>query len=75
MNATWKERFLEMYVSKTKELVLGARKQAFVPVEVNNKPIEVVFNFKSLRTHINNNLSFSDTIYIYHSDACTSSAS
>ena len=55
-----------MYFSKTKELVLGARKQAFVPVEVNNKAVEVMFNFKSLCTRINNKFSFSDnTAVIY----------
>ena len=51
-----------MNVGKTKELVLDARKttNVFVPVKVNNKPVEMVFNFKYLGTLIDAKLRFSD---------------
>ena len=59
---------MEINVGKTKELVLDARtkKKIFVPVKVNNEPVEVVSNFKYLGTLIDNKLSFnnnSDLIY------------
>ena len=51
-----------MNVGKTKELVLDARKttNVFVPVKVNNEPVDVVSNFKYLGTLIDNKLGFSD---------------
>ena len=58
--------------------MLDARKttNVFVPVKVNNKPVEVVSNVKYLGTLINNKLSFSDNAdLIYkqkHSSACAS---
>ena len=62
LNEWCEESFLEINVGKTKELVLDARKtkNIFVPVKVNNKPVEVVSNFKYLGTLIDNKLSFSD---------------
>ena len=50
LNEWCKESFLEMNVSKTKELVLDARKTTniFVPVKVNNQPVEVVSSLKYL---------------------------
>ena len=64
MNEWCEESFLEINLGKTKELVLGARKTniflIFVPVKVNNEPVEVVSNFKYLGTLIDNKLSFSD---------------
>ena len=53
---------MEINIGKTKELVLDARKTKilFVPVKVNNEPVEVVSNFKYLGTLIDNKLSFSD---------------
>ena len=57
-----KESFLEMNVCETKEIGLDARKTAnvFVPVKVNNEPVEVMSNFKYLGTLIHNQLSLSD---------------
>ena len=51
-----------MNVGKTRKLVLDAKKTAnvFVPVKVNNEPVEMVFNFKYLRTLIDAKLRFSD---------------
>ena len=50
-----------MNVAKTKELVLDARTtNAFVPVKVNNEPVEVMSNFKYFGTLIHNQLSLSD---------------
>ena len=62
LNEWCEESFLEINVGKTKELVLGARKtkNVFVPVKVNNEPVEVVSSFKYLGTLIDNKLSFSD---------------
>ena len=57
-----RRKLLEINFGKTKELVLDARKtkKLFVPVKVNNEPVEVVSNFKYLGTLIDNKLSFSD---------------
>ena len=62
LNEWCEKSFLEINVVKTKELVLDARKtkNVFVPVKVNNEPVEVVSNFKYLGTLIDNKLSFSD---------------
>ncbi len=62
LNEWCEESFLEINVGKTKELVLDAKKtkNVFVPVKVNNEPVEVVSNFKYLGTLIDNKLSFSD---------------
>ena len=64
LNEWCEESFLEINLGKTKELVLGARKTniflIFVPVKVNNEPVEVVSNFKYLGTLIDNKLGFSD---------------
>ena len=51
-----------MNVGKTRKLVLDAKKTAnvFVPVKVNNEPVEMVFNFKYLGTLIDAKLRFSD---------------
>ena len=51
-----------MNVGKTRKLVLDAKKTAnvFVPVKVNNEPVEMVFNFKYLGTLIDTKLRFSD---------------
>ena len=55
-NEWCKESFVEMNAGKTKELVLDARKttNVFVPVKVNNEPVEVVSTFKYLGTLIDN---------------------
>jgi len=52
LNEWCEESFLEINVGKTKELVLDARKtkNVFVPVKVNNEPVELVSNFKYLGT-------------------------
>ena len=66
---------LEINVGKTKELVPDARKtkNVFVPVKVNNEPVEVVSNFKYLCTLIDNKLSFSaNSDLIYKKIAATS---
>ena len=57
-----------MNVYETKELGLDARKTAniFVPVKVNNEPVEVVSNFKYLSTLIDNRLGFSDKTDLIH---------
>ena len=61
LNKWCEERFLEINVGKTKELVLDARIFIlFVPVKVKNEPVEVVSNFKYLGTLTDNKLSFSD---------------
>ena len=62
LNEWCEESFLEKNVSKTKELELDARKtkNVFVPVKVNNEPVEMVSNFKYLGTLIDNKLNFSD---------------
>ena len=38
----------------------------FVPVKVNNEPVEVLYNFKYLGTLIDNKLSFSDNSYLIY---------
>ena len=62
LNEWCKESLLEMNVGKTKELVLDARKttNVFVPVKVNNEPVEMVSNFKYLGTLIDTKLRFND---------------
>ena len=62
LNEWCEESFLEINVGKTKQLVLDVRKtkKLFVPVKVNNEPVEVVSKFKYLGTLIDNKLSFSD---------------
>ena len=78
LNEWCKESFLEMNVGKTKELVLDARKttNVFVPVKINNKPVDVLSNFKYLCILIDNKLNFSgnaDLIYKQNlNSACTS---
>ena len=56
LNEWCKESFVEMVAGRTKELVLDARKttNVFVPVRVNNEPVEVVSKFKYLGTLIDN---------------------
>ena len=51
-----RRKLLEINVGRTKELVLDARKttNVFVPVRVNNEPVEVVSKFKYLGTLIDN---------------------
>ena len=53
-----------MNVGKSKTVVLDARKttNVFVPVNVNNEPVEVVSNFRYLGTLRDNKLLFSDNI-------------
>ena len=53
--------------------VLDARKtkKIFVPVKVNNEPVEVVSNFKYLGTLIDNKLSFSDNSDLIYKNAAT----
>ena len=62
MNEWCEESFFEINVVKTKELLLDTRifLILFVPVKVNNEPVEVVSNLKYLGTLIDNKLSFSD---------------
>ena len=68
LNEWCEESFLKINVGKTKELVLDARKtkNVFVPVKVNNEPVEVVSNFKYLSTLIDNRLGFSDKTDLIH---------
>ena len=57
--SSWcKDSFLEMNVGKTKELVIDNRQSedSFVPVTLNNEPVEVVPAFKYLGTVIDNKL-------------------
>ena len=78
LNEWCEESFLEINVGKTKELVLDARKTIFlfVPVKVNNEPVEVVSNCKYLGTLIDNKPSFSDKSDLIYktnrSNVCTS---
>ena len=54
-----KERFLELNVTKTKELVLGNSQQNNLDlVIINNTNVERVDCFKYLGTHIDNKLNF-----------------
>ena len=60
---TWcRENFLELNVSKTKELIIDFRKNKSVicPVVINGDVVEVVSNYKYLGTVIDNKLNFSD---------------
>ena len=52
LNSWFKESFLDLNISKTKELVFNSRKEKdpFTPVTTDQQPLEVVSGFKYLRT-------------------------
>jgi hypothetical protein len=68
LNSWFKESFLDLNISKTKELVFDSRKgkEPFKPVIIDQQPVEVVSNFKYLGTVVDSKLSFNEnTDYIY----------
>ena len=60
LNDTLKERFLELNVRKTKELVCGKMREddTLRPVVIDEKDVEIVHDFKYLGVTIDENLSF-----------------
>ena len=63
-----KECFLDLNISKAKELVFDNReeKEAFIPVTIDQQSVVVVSCFKYLGTVVDSKLSFSDNVvYVY----------
>ena len=68
LNLWLKECFLDLNISKAKELVFDNReeKEAFIPVTTDQQSVEVVSCFKYLGTVVDSKLSFSDNVvYVY----------
>ena len=68
LNSWFKESFLDLNISKTKELVFDSRKEKepFIPVTIDQQSVEVVSSFKYLGTVVDSKLSFNDNVvYVY----------
>ena len=60
LNSWFKESFLDLNISKTKELVFDSRKEKepFIPVTIDQQSVEVVSSFKYLGTVVDSKLKF-----------------
>ena len=68
LNSWFKESFLDLNISKTKELVFDSRKEKepFIPVTIDQQSVEVVSSFKYLGTVVDSKFSFNDNVvYVY----------
>ena len=68
LNSWFKESFLDLNISKTKELVFDSRKEKepFIPVTTDQQPVEEVSSFKYLGTVVDSKLTFNDNVvYVY----------
>ena len=68
LNSWFKESFMDLNISKTKELVFDSRreKEPFIPVTIDQQSVEVVSSFKYLGTVVDSKLSFNDNVvYVY----------
>ena len=68
LNSWFKESFLDLNISKTKELVFDSRKEKgpFIPVTTDQQSIEVVSSIKYLGIVIDSKLSFNNNVvYVY----------
>ena len=68
LKSWFKESFLDLNISKTKELLSDSRKEKepFVPVTADQQSMEVVSSFEYLGTVVDSKLCFNDNIvYLY----------
>ena len=68
LNSWFKESFLDLNISKTKELVFDSRKEKgpFIPVTTDQQSIEVVSSIKYLGIVVDSKLSFNNNVvYVY----------
>ena len=68
LNSWFKESFLDLNISKTKELVFDSRKEKepFIPVTTDQQLVEEVSSFKYLGTVVDSKFSFNDNVvYVY----------
>ena len=64
LNSWFRESFLDLNISKTKELVFDSRKEKepFIPVTIDQQSVEVVSSIKYLGTFVDSKLSFNDNV-------------
>ena len=68
LNSWFKEGFLDLNISKTKELMFDSRKEKepFIPETIDQQSVEAVSSFKYLNTVVDSKFSFNDNIvYVY----------